>query len=83
MNKGIDETVTKREIKTSYKDGNWKSYDETQGKLVSEGNYSDGKQNGKWKYFYPGGVIVNREVTYKTQTQWNFKRIYQKRSIKI
>ena len=54
-----------REILQSYKHGSFKSYDEAQGKLVSEGSYSKGTQNGLWKYFYPGGVIANRELSYK------------------
>ena len=59
------ERISNRSIKTSNKDGLWKSYDQIQGKLVSEGNYDNGKQDGNWKYYYPGGVIVNREISYK------------------
>ena len=54
-----------REILQSYKHGSFKSYDDSQGKLVSEGSYNKGKQNGLWKYYYPGGEIANRELNYK------------------
>ena len=37
------------------KQGRWNSYED--GQLISTGNYSDGKQTGYWKYFYPNGRI--------------------------
>ena len=54
-----------REILQSFKHGDFKSYDEMQGKLVSEGSYNKGMQNGSWKYFFPGGVIASRELNFK------------------
>ena len=55
---------SKRELFKSYKHGSFKSYDNVQGKLVSEGNYAKSKQDGIWKYYYPGGEITNKVMSY-------------------
>ena len=49
----------------SYKHGKWISYSEKDGKLVSEGSYSYGEQDGLWKFYYPGGKIVSVENSFK------------------
>jgi uncharacterized protein len=36
------------------KEGHWKEF-YTDGTLLSEGDYKDGKPVGEWNYFYPGG----------------------------
>ena len=48
----------------SFRHGHWKSYSDLDGELTSEGDYSYGKQDGKWEYYYPGGVIVATENSY-------------------
>ena len=57
--------LSNREVPRSYKHGPSKSFDQVQGKLVSEGSYYKGKQDGLWRYYYPGGEITNRELNYK------------------
>ena len=57
--------ISKRKVSKSYKHGYSKSFDEIQGKLVSEGSYYKSKQDGVWKYYFPGGEISNRELNYK------------------
>ena len=81
VNKGIDETVTK-EIKTSYKDGNWKSYDETQGKwFLKEIIAMENKMES-------GNTFIRRsnrkqKVTYKNGKLNGISKNLEKRSIKI
>ena len=48
----------------SFRHGHWKSYSDVDGELTSEGDYSYGKQDGKWEYYYPGGVVVATENVY-------------------
>ena len=54
-----------RLVKKSVADGKWIKYSEYDESLKSEENYVDGKLNGTSIYYYPGGVISNREVNYK------------------
>jgi antitoxin component YwqK of YwqJK toxin-antitoxin module len=37
--------------------GRWRYYVEEDGTLQSEGDFSDGKKNGEWKFYYPSGKI--------------------------
>ena len=48
----------------SFRHGHWKSYSDVDGELTSEGDYAYGKQDGKWEYYYPGGVVVAAENVY-------------------
>ena len=48
----------------SFRHGHWKSYSDVDGELTSEGDYAYGKQDGKWEYYYPGGVVVATENVY-------------------
>ena len=48
----------------SFRHGHWKSYSDVDGELTSEGDYAYGKQDGKWEYYYPGGVVVATENIY-------------------
>jgi uncharacterized protein len=37
--------------------GHWRYYSEADGTLQSEGDFSNGKKDGEWKFYYPSGKI--------------------------
>jgi antitoxin component YwqK of YwqJK toxin-antitoxin module len=55
----------KNEYEKSVKTGLWVMYGEKDGKKTGEGEFADGKMNGTWKYYYPGGEVAAVEVNYK------------------
>ncbi len=54
-----------RIVKKSVNHGEWIKYSEYDESVKSIENYNDGKLNGKCKYYYPGGVIISKEVSYQ------------------
>ncbi|MFT7613510.1 MAG: antitoxin component YwqK of YwqJK toxin-antitoxin module [Parvicellaceae bacterium] len=63
MEKIIVEATRYRE--QSHKSGLWKSYSQIDGKITAEGPYKLGKKEGVWRHYYPGGVIVAYQNTFK------------------
>src|SRR6478609_8758805 len=56
-------------------EGVWKFYG-LDGKIISEGSYSNGAENGPWKGYYSSGKIA-LETTYKSgKEQGEWKEFY-------
>jgi antitoxin component YwqK of YwqJK toxin-antitoxin module len=73
----VDGTLAaKRGFKNGQRDGEWISYDATGKQPLREEHYVDGKQDGVWKIWFPGGRL-KQEIGLKqgqrhgTSTEWD------------
>jgi antitoxin component YwqK of YwqJK toxin-antitoxin module len=74
-----DGTISaKRSFKNGLRDGDWVTYDDTGKQPLTEEHYVDGKQNGTWKVWHPGGQ-QKLQMDFKdgkldgTRTEWDEK----------
>ena len=63
-------------MEKSKEDGLWKHYHEN-GKLISEGNYKDYRQENLWKFYYKNGKLKT-EGNYKDGKEEGFGKCITK-----
>lgn len=71
----IDGDTVNRVDSDNLKQGKWILTNKNSNQTTGEGNYIDGKKEGVWKSYYPGGALLS-EITYTNDRKEGPAKIY-------